>query len=147
MIASPSIAFNDFSGSSNDVTARQSKGRSVLGSKSKISGSNLFSRLNFWVVTAGGNIMTTPPALTGVAAPPSATVALSASAMTFALDSIPESMTNLKLVILASDPQSNDVKNGTPTAGNPKVSYCYFYINTATGEKSADMYVAAKLSA
>ena len=30
MIASPSIAFNDFSGSANDVTARHSKGRTVL---------------------------------------------------------------------------------------------------------------------
>ena len=82
------------------------QGRSVLGTKSKISGSNLFSRLNFWVVTAGGSIMTTPPALTGVAAPATATVALSASAMTFTLDSIPDSVTNLKLVILASEPQA-----------------------------------------
>lgn len=40
-----------------------------------------------------------------------------------------------------------DAKNGTPTAGNPKVFFRYFYINTATGEKSADMYASAKLSA
>ncbi len=95
--------------------------------------------------------------------------------MTFTLDSIPDSVTNLKLVILASEPQSNgvnrayskaaaftslqtpvatainikadyDAKNGTPTAGNPKVFFRYFYINTATGEKSADMYASAKLS-
>ena len=118
---------------------------------------------------------TGPPALTDVAAPAAATVALSASAMTFTLDSIPDSVTNLKLVILASEPQSNgvnrayskaaaftslqtpvatainikadyDAKNGTPTAGNPKVFFRYFYINTATGEKSADMYASAKLS-
>ena len=158
------------------AAANSAQGRSVLGTKSKISGSNLFSRLNFWVVTAGGSIMTTPPALTGVAAPAAATVALSASAMTFTLDSIPDSVTNLKLVILASEPQSNgvnrayskaaaftslqtpvatainikadyDAKNGTPTAGNPKVFFRYFYINTTTGERSADMYASAKLSA
>jgi hypothetical protein len=40
-----------------------------------------------------------------------------------------------------------DKKNGTPTAGNPKVFFRYFYVNTATGEKSADMYASAKLSA
>ncbi len=34
MIASPSIAFNDFSGSANDVTARHSKGRTVLSVRS-----------------------------------------------------------------------------------------------------------------
>lgn len=91
-------------------------------------------------------------------------------------DSTPSSITNLKLVILASEPQGNgirsayskaaaftdlltplttaidiktdyDKKNGTPTAGNPKVFFRYFYVNTATGEKSADMYASAKLSA
>ncbi len=41
------------------AAANSAQGRSVLGTKSKISGSNLFSRLNFWVVTAGGSIMTT----------------------------------------------------------------------------------------
>ena len=40
-----------------------------------------------------------------------------------------------------------DKKNGTPTAGNPKVFFRYFFVNTATGEKSADMYASAKLSA
>ena len=38
MIASPSIAFNDFSGSANDVTARQSKGRTVLTVKPRPTG-------------------------------------------------------------------------------------------------------------
>ena len=38
-----------------------------------------------------------------------------------------------------------DKKNGTPTAGKPKVFFRYFYINTATGEKSADMFASAKL--
>lgn len=34
MIAKPSIAFNDFSGSAKDVTARSSKGRTILSCKS-----------------------------------------------------------------------------------------------------------------
>lgn len=38
MIANPSIAFNDFSGSANDVTARQSKGRTVLTVKPRPTG-------------------------------------------------------------------------------------------------------------
>jgi len=38
MIASPSIAFNDFSGSANDVTARQTKGRTMLTVKPRPTG-------------------------------------------------------------------------------------------------------------
>ena len=85
--------------------------------------------------------------------------------MTFTLSSIPDSVTNLKLVIQASEPQSNgitrayskaaafddpytpvdtainikakyDAKCGAPSAGLPKVFFKYFYVNTATGEKS-----------
>ena len=48
--------------------------KSVLGTKGKISGLNLFQRLNFWVVKLGGNIMTTPPTLTGVETPSEATI-------------------------------------------------------------------------
>ena len=158
------------------AAANSAQGRSVLGTKAKITGSNLFSRLNFWVVSAGGSIINTPPALNGVMAPAEATVSITSSAMTFTLASIPDSVTNLKLVIQASEPQSNgirsayskaaaftelqtpvttaidiktdyDKKNGAPTAGNPKVFFKYFYINTATGEKSADMYASGKLSA
>ena len=32
-------------------------GKSVLGTASKISGANLFTRLNYWVVTCGGDIV------------------------------------------------------------------------------------------
>ena len=69
MIASPSIAFNDFSGSA---------------------------------ITAGGSIMTTPPALTGVAAPAAAFTSLQTPVAT---------AINIKA--------DYDAKNGTPTAGNP----------------------------
>ena len=37
-------------------------GKSVLGTKGKISGSNLFMRLNYWIVYCGGAIAENPPA-------------------------------------------------------------------------------------
>ena len=158
-----------------NAAANTAQGKSVLGSKSKISGANLFLRLNYWVVYCGGNMLTTPPALSGVDAPAAATVAISSSAMTFTLASIPDSVTNLKLIIQASEPQSNgitrayskaaafddpytpvdtainlkakyDAKCGAPSAGLPKVFFKYFYVNTATGEKSGDVLVQGKLA-
>ena len=79
-----------------------------------------------------------------------------------------------KLVICASEPQSNgiskayakaaefiapqtpvttaialktayDNKYGAPSEGKPKVFVKYFYVNTATGEKSGDMLALAVL--
>ena len=44
-------------------------GHSVLGSSSKISGANLFMRLNYWIVYCGGEILQAPPTLVGVEAP------------------------------------------------------------------------------
>ena len=44
-------------------------GKSVLGTSAKISGANLFTRLNYWVVACGGNVMQNPPTLQGVEAP------------------------------------------------------------------------------
>ena len=158
-----------------NAAANTAQGKSVLGSKSKISGANLFLRLNYWVVYCGGNMLTTPPALSGVDAPAAATVAISSSAMTFTLASIPDSVTNLKLIIQASEPQSNgitrayskaaafddpytpvataidikakyDAKCGAPSAGLPKVFFKYFYVNTTTGEKSGDVLVQGKLA-
>ena len=157
-----------------NAAANTAEGRSVLGTKSKISGCNLFMRLNYWVVYCGGNIMTAVPTLAGVESPDDATVALSASAMTFTLPTIPSDVTNLKLIIQASEPQSNGVtrayskaaafgepltpvttaidiksdydgKNGAPSAGRPKVFFRYFYVNSATGEKSGEKYASAVL--
>ena len=158
-----------------NAAANTAEGRSVLGTKSKISGCNLFMRLNYWVVYCGGSIMTSVPTLSGVEAPADATVVLSASAMTFTLADIPESVTNLKLIIMASEPQGNgitrayskaaafgdpltpvdtaidiksdyDDKCGAPSAGAPKVFFKYFYVNTATGEKSGEKMLTAVLS-
>ena len=86
-----------------NAAANTAEARAVLGTKGKISGSNLFMRLNYWVVYCNGSILTVPPTLGGVDAPDSATVVLSSSAMTFQLATIPSDVTNLKLVIQASD--------------------------------------------
>ena len=46
--------------------AQSQAGRSVLGTSSKITGSNLYMRLNYWIVTCGGDALANPPALRGV---------------------------------------------------------------------------------
>ena len=138
-----------------NAAANTAEGRSVLGTKSKISGSNLFMRLNYWVVYCGGAILTDVPTLGGIESP--------------------ADVTNLKLVIQASEPQGRgitrayskaaafgdpltpvstaidiksayDAKCGAPSAGAPKVFFKYFYVNTATGEKSGEMLASAELS-
>ena len=155
--------------------AGSAEAKSVLGTKTKISGSNLFMRLNYWVVYCGGQIMTTPPALAGVEAPSEAVITLNAEKFTFELENVPAETANLKLVVLASEPQGNgitrayskaagfidpftpvteqevdlkakyDEKYGAPSAGAPKVFLRYFFVNTATGEKSGEMLAAVKL--
>lgn len=92
-----------------NAAANTAEGRSVLGTKSEISGCNLFMRLNYWVVYCGGSIMTAVPTLSGIEAPADATVVLSSSAMTFQLADIPSDVTNLKLIIQASEPQGNGI--------------------------------------
>ena len=158
-----------------NAAANTAQGKSVLGTKAKISGANLFMRLNYWVVYCGGSILQNPPTLSGVDAPASATVVIDSTTMTFQLASIPADVTNLKLIIEASEPQSNgitrayskaaafgspltpvataiDIKDsyeakcGAPTTGNPKVFFKYFYVNTATGEKSGEALVSGKLA-
>ncbi len=158
-----------------NAAANTAQGKSVLGTKAKISGANLFMRINYWVVYCGGNIMETPPTLTGVEAPAAATVVISSSAMTFTLADIPSDVSDMKLVIQASEPQGNgitrayskaaafadpytpvttaidiksayDNKCGVPSAGAPKVFFKHFYVNTTTGEKSGDVLVEGKLA-
>ena len=60
-----------------NAAANSAEGRSVLGTKGKISGSNLFMRLNYWVVYCGGAIKTDVPTLVGVVTPADATIVLS----------------------------------------------------------------------
>lgn len=130
---------------------------------------------DYWIVYCGGTAVANPPTLAGVEAPADATLTLSASAMTLQLASIPSSVSNLKLIIQASAPQSNgvtrayakasafanpytpvstaidiktayDAKNGAPTTAAPKVFFKWFYVNTTTGEKSGEMMGYAKLA-
>ena len=155
--------------------AQSAEAKSVLGTKTKITGSNLFMRLNYWVLYCGGSVMVNPPALTGVDAPAEATLVLSGEAFTMQLASIPASVANLNLIICASAPQSNgisrayskaaefidpqtpvttaialksdyDNKYGAPSAGAPKVFVKYFYVITSTGEKSGEMLALARFA-
>lgn len=148
-------------------------GRSVLGTSAKISGSNLFTRLNFWVVTCGGSVMVTPPELQGVDAPSTATIVCTNSAFTFKLNQAIADNGGIFLIIEATEGQSNGVsraygkaaqikmveepdanavdiksdyesKNGALSAAAPKVFFRYFYVNSATGEKSQTMLAEAK---
>ena len=150
-------------------------GKSILGTKGKISGANLFMRLNYWIVYCGGAIAENPPALAGVEAPSEAVITLTAEKFEFELENVPADTANLKLVILASEPQSNGVtrayskaagiinpftpeaetpvdlkasytaKCGYPNEAAPRVFVKYFFVNTATGEKSGEMMQAVRL--
>ncbi len=143
-------------------------GRSVLGTSAKISGANLFTRLNYWVVTLGGQVMVTPPELNSVEAPSTATIVCQGETFTFKLDQALADNGGIFLVIEASEGQSNGVsrahskaaaikmveeptaaaidiradyvaKNGAPSAAAPKIFFRYYYVNSSTGEKSGVM--------
>lgn len=158
-----------------NALAQTQAGKSVLGTASKISGANLYTRLNYWVVYCGGSAMANPPTLQGVEAPSDATIALTPTKFTFQLSDEPADLTNLRLIIMASAPQSNGIsrayskavqfgepleavsdefdikasyeaKNGAVTTAAPKVFMKYFFVNIVTGEKSGDMLAAVKLT-
>ena len=157
-----------------NALAQTQAGKSVLGTSSKISGANLYSRLNYWIVACGGQAIANPPALQGVEAPTEAVITLTPTKFTFELEGEPEGVENLKLIVQASAPQSNgvtrayskavqiggpleavteeydlkkdyDEKHGVPNAASPKVFIKYFLVNTVTGEKSGEMLVLATL--
>ena len=111
------------------------------------------------------------PTLAGIEAPADATIALSSAAMTFTLPSIPAYVTNIKLLIQASEPQGNGITRACSKAAAfaspytpvttaittaidiksaydskncaPKVFFEYFYVNAATGEKMASAVLSA----
>jgi len=147
--------------------------KSILGTKGKISGLNLFQRLNFWVVKLGGSILTTPPTLSGVETPSEATIVCTSAAFTFKLNQAITDNGGIYLIIQASEGQSNGVSRGygkatqikaveEPTdaaidikadyeaakgvlsAGAPKVFFKYFYVDSATGETSVPMQTMVK---
>ena len=93
--------------------ALSQEGRSVLGSKAKISGANLFTRLNYWIVACGGQPSVTPPELVGVENPSSATIVCQGETFTFKLDQALADNGGIYLVIEATEGQSNGVTRGT----------------------------------
>ena len=154
-------------------SALSADAKSILGTKGKISGLNLFQRLNFWVVKLGGAILTTPPTLSGVETPSEATIVCTSAAFTFKLNQAIADNGGIYLIIQASEGQSNGVSRGygkatqikaveEPTdaaidikadyeaskgvlgAGAPKVFLRYFYVNSSTGETSVPMQAMAK---
>lgn len=139
-------------------------------------GSNLYTRLNYWVVACGGTAVSNPSALVGVENPGAATIACHGTTFTFTVASVPSDVTNLKLIIETSEGQSNGVtrahskaaaikmvtspststvdiradyvaKHGAPSAAAPKTFFRYYLVNTATGEKSGTMLAECKWTA
>ena len=156
--------------------ALSQEGRSVLGTKAKLSGSNLFTRLNYWVVSLGGQVMVTPPEINSVEAPSAATIVCQGDTFTFKLDQAPADNGGIFLVIEATEGQSNGVsrahkkaaaiklveeptavavdirseyvaKNGAPSAAAPKIFFRYYFVDSSTGVKSQEMLVETKWAA
>ena len=149
--------------------AKSQSGRRVLGQKAQLTGSNLYLRLNFWIVRCGGQPLTTPPELTGVEQPSPATAAISTSSFILRLNQPPQ-QPGLKLVLMATAPQTvgtitgvgrgstfcapinptavainlmqaYTTKFGTLNQSKPKVFLRYFYVNPSTGEKSGEQLI------
>ena len=156
--------------------ALSQEGRSVLGTKAKISGANLFTRLNYWIVACGGSASVTPPTLAGIENPSSATIVCQGETFTFKLDQALADNGGIVLVIEASEGQSNGVarahskavaikmveepdatavniradyvaKHGAPSAAAPKIFFRYYFVNSSTGEKSGTMLAEVKWTA
>ena len=156
--------------------AKSQSGRRVLGQKAQLTGANLYLRLNFWVVRCGGQPIGLPPVLTGIEQPAVAEAAISNGSFMFRLNSVPEQAAGLRLVVMATGPQTVGTvtgvgrgstfceplvptagavnllqayagKFGMPNAGKPKVFLRYFYVNPTTGEKSGEQLINAFYSA
>ncbi len=152
--------------------AKSHSGRRVLGQKAQLTGANLYLRLNFWVVRCGSQPLTSPPLLAGIEQPAVAGAAISDSSFMFRLNSVPEQAAGLRLVIMATGPQTVGTvtgvgrgstfceplvptagavnllqayagKFGIPNVGKPKVFLRYFYVNPVTGEKSGEQLINA----
>ena len=148
----------------------------MLGTKAKLSGSNLFTRLNYWVVALGGQVMVNPPEINSVEAPSSATIVCQGDTFTFKLDQAPADNGGIFLVIEATEGKSNGVsrshasaaaiklveeptavavdirseyvaKNGAPSAAAPKIFFRYYFVDSSTGVKSQEMLAETKWAA
>ena len=156
--------------------ALSQEGHSVLGTKAKLSGSNLFTRLNYWVVALGGQVMVNPPEINSVEAPSSATIVCQGDTFTFKLDQAPADNGGIFLAIEATEGKSNGVsrshasaaaiklvdeptatavdiradyvaKNGAPSAAAPKIFFRYYFVDSSTGVKSQAMLAETKWTA
>ena len=156
--------------------ALSQEAKSILGTKAKISGANLFTRLNYWIVACGGSASVTPPTLAGIENPSSATIVCQGETFTFKLDQALADNGGIFLVIEASEGQSNGVarahskavaikmveepdatavniradyvaKHGAPSAAAPKIFFRYYFVNSSTGEKSGTMLAEVKWTA
>ena len=114
------------------------------------------------------------PVLQSVEVPTEAIVTLTPTKFTFDLESEPENVQDLRLIIQTSAPQSNGVtrayskavqiggvleavteeydikeeydnKHGAPNAAAPKIFMKYFFVNTKTDEKSGEMLTMVRL--
>lgn len=101
--------------------ALSQQGRSVLGTGAKISGANLFTRLNYWIVACGGQPVVVPPTLLGVENPSSATIVCQCDTFTFKLDQALADNGGIYLVIEASEGQSNGVSRAHAKASAIKM--------------------------
>lgn len=157
------------------TAAESAQGRRVLGQSAKLTGGNLYLRLNFWVVRLGGSALTEPPMLCGVESPADAQLFVTGDGISLELDHAPE-LGGLKLVVMAIGPQSmgavkpagkgamlGDAKDaddeafdltdeyvakyGSVTEGMPRVIMRYFLVDSETGEKSLEKTVCGILSA
>ena len=146
--------------------AKTQSGRRVLGQKAQLSGSNLFLRLNFWVVRCGGQVLTSPPVMAGVEQTGQVSLALTDDTLMFHLLQMPQTA-GLRLVVMATTPQTvgtitgvgrgstfcgpfepsaaavnlmawYQAKFGMPNLSRPKIFLRYFYVNPATGEKGPE---------
>ena len=156
----------------NTVAETQSS-RHVFGQAARITGANLYQRLNFWVVRCGGTPLSTPPELKGVEAPPRATLTVTDTKIRLrVLDSVRKS--GLKLVLMATAPQGRGIttsagrgaiiygpadpttgnisltsdytaRYGAPDAARPQVFARLFLVNPATGECSSQISMKATL--
>lgn len=157
-----------------NALAQTQAGKSVLGTASKITGANLYTRLNYWIVQTGGVALATSPTIVGVDAPAEDEFDLSAEAFTFQLTDMPENHADFRLIIQASASQSNGISrayskavqigaarevvdeminikddyeavHGAVTEAAPKVFLKYFFANAKTGEKLGEMLGVVKL--
>ena len=137
--------------------ALSQEGRSVLGTKAKLSGSNLFTRLNYWIVTLGGQPLVTPPEINSVEAPSSATIDnggifLVIEATEGKSNGVSRAHASAAAIKLVEEPTAAAVdiradyvaKNGAPSAAAPKIFFRYYLVDSSTGVKSQTMLAECK---